>query len=149
MRLISLRIINYRGSYQPGGISYLTVHGWTTNPLIEYFIVESNNGAEGHPYSAAQRKGTVTCDGAKYDVLQGARYDIRVDGVILPIKLFWSVRYPKKYPGEAINGTVNTACHFNGWKGFGMELGSDFDYQILSIEGYYSRGSANITVSEG
>ena len=31
------RNINYKGTYQPNGNSYLTVYGWTTNPLIEYY----------------------------------------------------------------------------------------------------------------
>lgn len=40
------------------------------------------------------------------------------------------------------------ANHFNAWSGFGMKLGSH-DYQILAVEGYFSAGSADLTVSEG
>jgi endo-1,4-beta-xylanase len=38
--------------------------------------------------------------------------------------------------------------HFNAWSGFGMKLGTH-DYQILAVEGYFSAGSADLTVSEG
>ncbi|KAF9442977.1 glycoside hydrolase family 11 protein, partial [Macrolepiota fuliginosa MF-IS2] len=30
------RVINYSGTYQPNGNSYLSVYGWTLSPLIEY-----------------------------------------------------------------------------------------------------------------
>ena len=31
------RNINYKGTYQPNGNSYLAIYGWTTSPLIEYY----------------------------------------------------------------------------------------------------------------
>ncbi|KAF9038052.1 glycosyl hydrolases family 11-domain-containing protein, partial [Panaeolus papilionaceus] len=56
------RQINYSGNYQPNGNSYLSIYGWTRNPLIEYYIVESYGSY--NPSSAAQKKGSVNCDGA-------------------------------------------------------------------------------------
>ena len=124
------------------------VHGWTTSPLIEYFIIDFATG-EGGIWLGARRKGTVTCDGGTYDVLQGNRYDITIDGVQQIVKQFWSVRWPPKQGSETINGTISTACHFSAWKGYGMELGTTFDYQLLDIGSNYGSGSAKVTVSEG
>ncbi|ESK83196.1 xylanase a [Moniliophthora roreri MCA 2997] len=139
------RTISYSGTYQPNGNSYLSVYGWTRSALIEYYIVESYGSY--NPASAAQRKGTVTCDGASYDVLSTWRYNApSIDGT-QTFEQFWSVRNPKKQPGGSISGSVNVACHFNAWKNFGMNLGSQHNYQIVATEGYQSSGTATITVS--
>ncbi|KAK7023692.1 hypothetical protein VNI00_016575 [Paramarasmius palmivorus] len=129
----SSRTINYSGTYQPNGNSYLSIYGWTRNPLIEYYVVESYGSY--NPSSAAQKKGTVTCDGASYDVLTTMRYNQpSIDGT-QTFQQFWSVRNPKKQPGGSISGSVNVACHFNAWKNFGMNLGSEHNYQIVATEG--------------
>ncbi|KAF9530414.1 glycoside hydrolase family 11 protein [Crepidotus variabilis] len=141
----SSRTISYSGTYQPNGNSYLSVYGWTRNPLIEYYIVESYGSY--NPSSAAAKKGSVTCDGATYDILQTTRVNQpSIDGT-QTFQQFWSVRNPKKAPGGSISGTVTTSCHFNAWKGVGMNLGSSHNYQIVATEGYQSSGTATINVS--
>lgn len=37
----SSQAISFSGTYSPNGNSYLSVYGWTTSPLIEYYIVEN------------------------------------------------------------------------------------------------------------
>ena len=138
--------ISYTGTWNGASVNaYLSVYGWTTNPLIEYYIVESYGSYD--PSSAASHKGSVTCNGATYDILSTWRYNApSIDGT-QTFEQFWSVRNPKKAPGGSISGTVDVQCHFDAWKGLGMNLGSEHNYQIVATEGYQSSGTATITVS--
>jgi endo-1,4-beta-xylanase len=139
------RVINYSGTYQPNGNSYLSIYGWTRNPLIEYYVVESYGSY--NPASAATKKGTVSCNGANYDILTTTRVNApSIDGT-KTFQQFWSVRNPKKNPGGSISGSVDTGCHFRAWSNLGMKLGSEWNYQIVATEGYHSSGTATITVS--
>jgi endo-1,4-beta-xylanase len=134
------RVISYSGSYSPGSSgSYLAVYGWTTNPLHEYYIVESYGSY--NPGSAGTYKGQVTSDGGTYDIYTATRTNApSIQGTQTFVQ-FWSVRTAKR-----VGGTVTTANHFNAWTSLGMTMGT-FNYQILATEAWSGSGSASITVS--
>lgn len=138
-------MVQYSGTFQPNGNSYLSVYGWTINPLIEYYIVESYGSY--NPSSAAAKRGSVSCDGATYDILTTTR--VNQPSVIgtQTFQQYWSVRNPKKNPGGSISGSVSTGCHFAAWQNLGMNLGSTWNYQIVATEGYQSSGFSSITVA--
>ncbi|KAH7233363.1 concanavalin A-like lectin/glucanase domain-containing protein [Fusarium tricinctum] len=133
------RTIKYSGSYQPNGNSYLAIYGWTRNPLIEYYIVESFGTY--NPSSGATKKGEVTVDGSVYDIYTSTRTNAPSIEGNKTFQQFWSVRRNKR-----TGGSVNAGAHFQAWKNVGLNLGNH-DYQILAVEGYYSSGQATMTVS--
>jgi len=135
----SAQAVTFSANYAPNGNSYLSVYGWTTNPLVEYYIMEDFGTY--NPASSLTHKGTVTSDGATYDIYEGVRTNEPSIQGTATFNQYWSIRQSKR-----TSGTVTTANHFNAWSKLGMSMGA-FNYQILATEGYNSAGSSTVTVS--
>jgi endo-1,4-beta-xylanase len=130
------------GVFNPGSNSYLTLYGWSTNPLVEYYVVDNWGGFK-PPGGGASSLGTVTSDGGTYDIYRTRR--INAPSIIgtASFDQFWSVRTSKRATGQ--NATITFANHVNAWRSRGMNLGT-MNYQILATEGFGSNGSSNVTV---
>ncbi|HBL37368.1 MAG TPA: 1,4-beta-xylanase [Firmicutes bacterium] len=135
--------INYGANYQPNGNSYLCVYGWTKNPLVEYYIVESW-GSWRPP--GASSMGTITVDGGTYDVYRTTRVNQPSIEGTKTFDQYWSVRTSKR-----TSGTISVSQHFNAWESRGLRMGNMYEVS-LCVEGYQSSGNATVhtnTISIG
>lgn len=123
------------------GTVLVSVYGWTTNPLIEYYVQEYTNNGAGS--AQGQKMGTVDCDGSTYDIWKHQQQN---QPSIQGTSTFWQYisNRQNRRPGS---GSVNLKCHFDAWAKYGMNLGQH-NYQTLSTEGWGNAGgNSQYTVS--
>jgi endo-1,4-beta-xylanase len=142
----STRTINYNcGSWSTGSSNaYLTVYGWTTNPLVEYYIVDSW-GSWTPP--GGTKAGTVSSDGGTYNLYKTLRTNApNITGTNQNFSQYWSVRTSKRSAPTG-NQKVTFGNHKNAWASKGWNLGSH-NYQVLATEVFNpsSSGSSNCTI---
>ncbi|CCQ33829.1 chitinase protein [Halorhabdus tiamatea SARL4B] len=132
------RDIEYTADYNPQGNSYLCLYGWTTDPLVEYYIIEDYGSYKpGDSY-----QGTHTTDGSTYEIYTSERVEKPSIEGTATFTQYWSIRQNSR-----TSGTITTGNHFDAWESVGLNMGSH-DYQILATEGYQSSGSASVTIGE-
>jgi hypothetical protein len=129
------QVVTYGADYQPSGNSYLCVYGWTTEPLVEYYIVESW-GSWRPPGSTP--KGTITVDGGTYEIYETTRVNQPSIVGTATFQQYWSVRTSKR-----TSGTIHVGEHFNAWASKGMNLGNLYEVSFC-VEAYKSSGTADV-----
>lgn len=129
--------MNYKCTYQPTedtGNSYLSVYGWTLEPLAEYYIIE--NWCRWIPSMAkdAVFKGTVEVNGSIYDIYEYTRVNQPSIVGNTTFQQYFSIRRDKRN-----SGTINITDHFKKWEALGMNLGKLYEVSMV-VEGYQSSG---------
>ena len=134
----SARTINYNCGSLTGSFNNFGVYGWTTSPLIEYYICE-----KGSVTYAATYIGSLTSDGRTYGVYKHQQVN---QPSIQGTATFW--QYLSNWGGAATGKSyaVTTGNHFNYWKSHIGSMGA-YNLQIIAVEAYGGKsGSCNATV---
>lgn len=127
--------IDYGCNFQPDGNAYLCVYGWCTEPLVEYYIVESW-GAWRPP--GAESKGFIAVDEGTYEIYETIRIEQPSIQGNTTFKQYWSVRTLQR-----TSGTISVTEHFKAWESLGMPMGKIYE-TALNVEGYQSNGWAEV-----
>ncbi|MFA9389986.1 MAG: glycoside hydrolase family 11 protein [Prolixibacteraceae bacterium] len=129
---------NYNASTASGN-SYLSVYGWTVNPLKEYYIVEDWRNWIPSMAAGAKLKGTINVNDGIYDIYENTR--VNQPSIIgnTTFQQYFSIRRNVRN-----NGTINISDHFDKWESLGMEMGKMYEASFV-VEGYQSSGSFEFT----
>ncbi|MBN1118619.1 MAG: glycoside hydrolase family 11 protein [Bacteroidales bacterium] len=132
----------YDCDYNPttaSGNSYLSIYGWTTNPLKEFYIVEDWRNWIPSMAAGTEKKGTIEVNGGIYDIYESNR--VNQPSIIgeATFKQYFSIRRDTRN-----SGTIDISAHFNKWESLGMEMGNMYEVSFV-VEGYQSDGSFEFT----
>ncbi|KAI1460747.1 glycoside hydrolase family 11 protein [Annulohypoxylon moriforme] len=110
------RAVKYEGTYDTKGPGYLSLYGWTRNPLIEYYIVDAHGDLL--PNEPWTEKGNFTFDEGTYTVYTSTRVNKPSIVGTATFQQYWSVRTEQR-----VGGTITTGKHFEEWANLRMRLG--------------------------
>lgn len=128
--------MNYDCDYQPNGNSYLGVYGWTIEPLVEYYILDS--WGTWRPPGEYTSKDIINADGGTYEIYETTRVNQPSIRGTATFQQYWSVRTEKR-----TSGTISISEHFKKWESMSMEMGKMYETALV-IEGYQSSGNADV-----
>ena len=138
------RRVGYRAdAFEPGSNGYLTLYGWTTGPLIEYYVVDYWGANFTPPGADAAVLGTVESDGGTYRIYRTRRVERPSIRGTQTFDQYWSVRTEMR--PQSTDNTITFANHVEAWRALGLELGT-MDYQVMATEGFGSTGRSDVTV---
>ncbi|KAI0477175.1 glycoside hydrolase family 11 protein [Xylariaceae sp. FL0804] len=130
--------ITHSGTFSvESGLGSMGVYGWSTNPLVEYYIMETNVGIS----TGGTQMGTVTSDGAEYAIWEHQQVNQPSIQGTSTFEQFISIRQT-----ATSSGTITLENHFKAWAALGMNLGT-LNYQVIAVESWQGSGTAQQTIS--
>ncbi|WP_307846479.1 glycoside hydrolase family 11 protein [Actinospica durhamensis] len=120
-----------------GGTTLVSLYGWSTNPLVEYYVEENYSGS---PNTAGTYEGQVTSDGGTYNIYEHQQVNQPSIQGTTTFEQYLAIR-----TSPTSSGTITTQNFINAWASHGMNLGT-LNYQILATEAW-GGGSGNDSVS--
>jgi len=138
----SNRTINYTSSLSgSGGTALMTLYGWSTNPLVEYYVIENWVGS---PNRAGTLMGQVTSDGGTYDIIKHQQVNQPSIQGTATFNQYLAIRTSRR-----TSGTITFGNFVSAWASHGMNLGT-MNYQMMATEAWGGgSGSSSVSLSTG
>ena len=138
----SSHTVSFNGSLSAsGGTTLVSLYGWSTSPLVEYYVMEDYNGS---PPTAGTFMGTVNSDGGTYNIYEHQQVNQPSIQGTTTFEQYLAIR-----TSPVSSGTITTQNFFNAWASHGMNLGT-LNYQILATESFGGgSGNSSVTVNTG
>jgi endo-1,4-beta-xylanase len=134
--------VSFSGSMSAsGGTSLMSVYGWSTNPLVEYYVEEDYVGS---PNTAGTYLGQMTSDGGTYNLYEHQQVNQPSIQGTATFEQYLAIR-----TSPVSSGTVTMQNFISAWASHGLNLGT-LNYEIFATESYGGgSGSSSATVSHG
>jgi len=129
--------IGYNIGSLSGSYNFVGIYGWTTNPLIEYYVAEKGS-------VSGTFVNSISSDGHTYSFSKHQQVN---QPSIIGTATFW--QYLDNWGGTSTgsNHTVTMSNHINNWRSRGGQGFGSYNYQILALEAWGGRsGYINATV---
>ena len=139
----SRNTVSFSGSLSAsGGTSLVSLYGWSTNPLVEYYVMENYVGS---PPTAGTYMGQTSSDGGTYNIYEHQQVNQPcITGNSCTFQQYLAIR-----TSPVSSGTITVGNFFNAWASHGMNLGT-LNYEILATEAWGGgSGNSSITVTSG
>jgi len=125
-----------------GQYSYVGIYGWSTNPCIEWYIVDDSYSMM--PFNTGnQPSGTADLDGGTYNLVK--RNTTGTGGNRCGNVTAWDQFYSIRHQGRQC-GTISVSEHFKIWDAKGWKLGNLLEVKIL-VEAASGQGSVEFAVA--
>ena len=128
---------DYNCDYNPNsssGNSYLSIYGWTVDPLIEFYIIEDWRNWIPSMAGGSVNRGTIDVNGSVYDIIENTRTNQPSIQGTQTFQQYFSIRR-----NERTAGSINISDHFDMWESLDMPMGNLHEVSFV-VEGYQSSG---------
>jgi endo-1,4-beta-xylanase len=131
-----------------GGYSYVGMYGWTTNPCVEWYVVDDSYGNMPINPGMTTNKGEVPIDGGTY--IMYTRPTTGTGGTRCSGVTDWMQYYSVRKTARAC-GVISLSEHFRAWQELGMDMTGELLEAKILVEvgggvGNVQLPIANVTV---
>jgi hypothetical protein len=114
-----------------GGYSYIGMYGWTTNPCVEWYVVDDSYNTMPINPGNTTNEGEVEIDGGTY--IMYTRPTTGSGGTRCSGTTTWVQYYSVRKTARAC-GVISLSKHFGAWESLGMDMSGELLEAKILVE---------------